>query len=632
MVFNIIMISLIIQSIANLIFRRKIEVLNCGIWGFYGTVAARKREFNWLKFDWMGAVNDERGGDACGRMVGTTLEHSNEFKKKKYNEFSRAYYPPKIPVNTKIILGHTRKMSLNYNKTGGIEYSQPILFFNEDGTNKVVGVHNGTIYNYKKMLESYKIPLNSLKYFNDTTKRFEMHEMNDSQSLVNLIGVHKKYEELINYQGGAAFAIYDYELDELILWSGSSKLTQYVKYDVRERPLHILKGPDFVWFSSLEDALLNINYDPDLEVEEVPENTLQRYKDGVLIESIEYDRSDSTQYEVFVFPKRNDDKFNLRFCPVCSGSGFSRYSECRRCDGSGFIEKVHFQPQLPLYVDNANELSSEILSKPPDIMEFKRLRYYINGNLAHGVYHLNMFGRNSKYKISAEDTNMDMQITKPYYFVFGCMMDDHSAWTKWSRKMKRIADLNASTAYKMAQDTKYPIYFQHLQKCYGAYVKDGFSGVVNALFSTKKYYFVNGNFARSELSMSPNNADHGKAMSDESFSRKIFDGTAKKNDNEDDQDKIIALPNSNFENDLPFDVDESANNNLSKEENGMYNDLVKRAMRNQIADILISLNDAKEDLFKFSDDEKVMEMNIMIEEWEDKLKRIETQYENGSDL
>ena len=129
--------------------------------------------FNWDKFNTLGLFNDERGGDACGRVVNDKVVWGVD-KVKKYVDLICEINNTPLRIKSNTVLGHCRKAS-----SGGKMdiYAQPVVLFKSDldmtkikDTHMISGlksmkdtdivfsgIHNGTIENYLDLAEKYGI-------------------------------------------------------------------------------------------------------------------------------------------------------------------------------------------------------------------------------------------------------------------------------------------------------------------------------------------------------------------------------------------------------------------------------------------------------------------------------------------
>lgn len=309
---NIIIIILLIHSLISFKLKPSLSVLYCGLFGFIGD---SPKKFNWDKFNILGAMNDIRGGDSCGRMVNNNLEYGND-KLSKYKDYVLAYNNP--PMNSLSAFGHTRKASSGGSRA---EYTQPIAIWSDDEifakkyetaprkwkkwadgmlekyeTFLAYSIaHNGTIHNYEEIASEYSIDHKGL---------------NDTTVLAHILFLHG-YEVLEKYQGSAALVIYDrfYE-DALFLYHGKSKRYEATKEADEERPLNIWqRDNNTIYFSSERFPLQFIGGKGD-EVFNLKYNTVFRVVGNIFITERKIDRSKAFQVKPW---KNSNNNINYNY-------------------------------------------------------------------------------------------------------------------------------------------------------------------------------------------------------------------------------------------------------------------------------------------------------------------------------
>src|SRR6056297_148055 len=288
---NIILGILLINLFIHYITKAPYTALNCGIWGFHGN---NNNNFSWNKFNILGIINDKQGGDATGRMIGKDYEHHNQKGSKTYTDFVSNILNPTYKDNN-IIFGHTRKTSYTAKGTDGIEYTQPYPIRDVAGEIIGMGMHNGTLYNSDDLKEEYEVP-EELEYYNED--EVIKHKPNDSQILLWTLLVKKDYSILENYNGSAALAWYDFRNEHLYLFRGESEASSYAGVKTEERPLYVLQETNNIWFSSEDKPLWIISQRKFPEINSIEPNTVLVYEKGILVDSIEIDRS-GKQYKPY---------------------------------------------------------------------------------------------------------------------------------------------------------------------------------------------------------------------------------------------------------------------------------------------------------------------------------------------
>lgn len=423
-VLNIVIISLILSIVLT---TPKVSQFNCGIFGFYGDM----KNFNWDKFNILGLSNESRGKDALG-IAGNTF--SVKYEDIKYGGFLKKFKLPTIGAGEKIVLGHVRTTSSMLTGNKGINYAQPIQM--ED----YLFAHNGTVYNQDNLRHKCEISDHAIK--ND-----EKIIMNDSMILSQIIK-KEKYDALKDYEGSAAFVYYDKTKDRLILWSGKSN--NFSGYLREERPLKLLKSEKYMWFSSVEDPLWYISED-DSEIDQIDYNKLLIFEGMNLIEEISIDRSNSFQNQQHK----------------------SDYTTHR----STYVAPVKpKQLSLPLPKEHVGQNKSKPNQKK-GVIEFDGEFYFLNGEKAHGMFHLDTMGTVYKSQ-NLDEAIFPWEVTQMYYFIHGYMIEDmwvesgevntddsyftaHQLFQKWNRKVgKKNKNFSGIRIMDFAKECcEYPIYY-----------------------------------------------------------------------------------------------------------------------------------------------------------------------------
>ena len=262
----------------------------CGIFGYLGSQSSR---FDLDKFNILGIYNDSRGKDSVG-FYAKTMEneyiHKGVTSEKLWVDFmiKRAQDLNGMRFeNPNVVLGHCRKASVG---AITIAQAQPVEVRDEDGNVVMVGIHNGTLLNYKELAEKYN---------------FEYpKEWTDSQIFINLI-YHNGFDLLKEYNGAGAFVFYFPDRGDVYIFKGYSRNYDYVNGQLsEERPLYMLTMNDHHYFSSIEDSLIAIsgNYmwqenekhelvsKKDVGIVNLDVNHLYHFNNGILLSKTEYDR------------------------------------------------------------------------------------------------------------------------------------------------------------------------------------------------------------------------------------------------------------------------------------------------------------------------------------------------------
>lgn len=207
--------------------------LACGI---FGQINKHKQgKFNFPAFTTLGIANDSRGGDSCGIFIDGKTEYGID-KTKLFVNFMDNSQLLKATKKCHIALGHCRKASVG---NIDLQRAQPVVIRNDKDEIEFVVIHNGTIYNYKKLAKKY-IP------------NVNIEGMSDSQVMTHIF-YHTGFDVLNYYCGGAVFVIVDYRSGEpeVYAFKGRSKMYYTSTNDTEERPFYFTITNQTFYFSSI---------------------------------------------------------------------------------------------------------------------------------------------------------------------------------------------------------------------------------------------------------------------------------------------------------------------------------------------------------------------------------------------
>jgi len=516
-------------------------IYGCGLFAFIGTDP--NKHFSWDKFNILGIYNDSRGGDACGRIVNNKVQWGIGTLK-KYADFAGTVNPVSQKVVSNIVLGHCRKAS-----SGGKEnqYAQPVVLHKKDlnmsrikdthmisALKKIKdddivfsGIHNGTIDNYTELAEQYKIPE-------------ENH--NDSRVLLSIL-FYGHYNVLTEYIGTAALVWHNHLLNKSYIYKGKSKTWNTIDTASEERPLYFWQVDDTNFYiSSIAESLKVIQTVKD-DIYEVKTNLLYKFKDGVHIRNERYDRSKCLQNKVYrnesynhnysniyvgnQLPFDNNSKYKDSFDHINRSYDDDYYRTMRgedmpwdkkRNDSStsteeNFVRKFYFKDtkkEFRISFEKNNSNSHKSFKKAI----YNKTRYWMNGNLMHGVYALSQGGI-----IPTNLTTQEMVLLKLYYFIEGVMLDGLQAYRAalkiHEEFVKDLYDVLLDIIYveemftfNMAKYSRFPVApllnLKYEEECYKPInsgtdlVKARFTGNYFPLFSSNRYYFKEGSLDKIE--------------------------------------------------------------------------------------------------------------------------------------
>lgn len=555
---NIILITLLISLFTQYIMKTPLTTLNCGLWGFFGE---NNNKFNWNKFNIIGLFNDKRGGDACGRSIGTKYFHYNDRNNKKYEDLLTNVLNPNYNDNN-IILGHTRKISVGVSGTDDIEFTQPYPFRDENDDIIGMGMHNGTLYNTDDLKRKYNLPIN-LKYI-DNDGKAKKHVLNDSQVLLYSVLVKKNYKILEEYNGSAVLVWYNFKENRLYLYKGFSKINKSSNFGIEERPLYIMQEKNNIWFSSIEKPLWIISQNRYPSIKEAKANTILIYEKGVLVDEISITRK-STQNKEYTSPS----------------VGFNNWYH---------TANNYRQNSLPSNFEK-DEMRIEDESIPfiKDNLIYGRGRYWVNNKKAHGIYHVKRTGDIAK--TACKDGTI-WQRTKPFYFIEGVMIENHSAFQALIREYNTIHKNKVEDFLleKVLEFAEYPVHR------YNNFIQDMsvwdnnsqrgryYTGTIHPLFSAKRYTFKLGDLEQIDSSQY-------KMPSEEYYSPKPVpddDNTLGKSEED------FTIKSNIYLEKLPFDTDDDDMEEMEEE-------LAKTEVLCELSNVLSSISTCKNSIAIYSD-------------------------------
>lgn len=352
----------------------------CGIFMYVGPKDITKNAFEKVinTFKILGVYNDTRGGDNVGIFINNEVHKNKSYTEVTFKKFAEKNYElfnfKDKEIVTSTIIGHSRKGSVG-GKTLTDAHPFEIQTHNGD---TLVGVHNGTISNWKELLLKYQI-----------TEKLT----NDSHAIYTIIAKTGNYDVLKEYIGAGTF-VWTYKSDpqKVFIYKGSSKVSNYITDPLKaeeERPLFFYfdKKNKCHFFSSMQDSLSLIFPEP--EVKSLQCNKIWILENGLATKDsfIEMDRSNSYQkfYETATkthkYQEDDDIYGNVYGFGVTRGNKHNnhKHSSNITVDAKNAINTpvsaVHLDKnQKPIV---ANHIYTE------------NFRYMANGVVANGIYLVN---------------------------------------------------------------------------------------------------------------------------------------------------------------------------------------------------------------------------------------------------
>jgi len=372
MIISIILILLAIDTLGKIIFGVKENQLNCGIFAWAGKST---KKFNKQKLDILGIMNETRGTDSCGITVDGDI-YLGVDKEKAYRDFlSNIDYDK--PINFPVVIGHTRKSTVGANT---MDNAHPFGFgFNNDGFS-FIGVHNGSLLNYKDLAKDFNVDeVQTLSKGNTRNKI-------DSEILLECIYKNSNYKVLSKYNGAAALVFTDTrEPNVIYCYHGASKKYNTDKGDViyQERPLFYYKETrNSLYISSIEDSLIAIGGNPDT-IGEFSHNVVYRIVDGNVEKATKFSISRKNCHHLKTYRYQNYHQNYGRTYPnydACSGYDTINFDKSKGTSTN--ISSSSLSDKKNIY----NEKTLKDLKDYKGKVYFNKLRYWRNGHTITGVY------------------------------------------------------------------------------------------------------------------------------------------------------------------------------------------------------------------------------------------------------
>jgi len=270
---TIITIYLLVQLLFSFIFKRDHSMTFCGIWGISAIKAPTPVQLNMIrmKIAILGLYNQSRGEHGCGFFVnGSIYKGHNDTEVKLdtrlFSSYIANYELPLIDITKgNLMICHARQAT---HGAQTVENNHPfyIKSVSGDEKNDMIIVHNGRIENIWELCRVNDI--DHIKIHVDS-KALGM--------LIDKVGV----EILEKYKGAAALVwTKKGQPNSLYLYHGATRKTPKGEL-YEERPMHYMKTPEGIYFSSMASALESIRENRQ-KVETLEYNTIFRVTNGVI--------------------------------------------------------------------------------------------------------------------------------------------------------------------------------------------------------------------------------------------------------------------------------------------------------------------------------------------------------------
>ena len=277
----------------------------CGIFAYQSKNIDKT---NWKEvianFKILGLYNDTRGGDNIGFYVNNKIYKNKTYLEKTtktYLEKNNDLFNFDKPV-TSLLLGHSRKGSV-----GGKDLNNAHPFEIEIENDTLIGVHNGTIKNWKDLLKQYNLENNKITV--------------DSEAIFTILANNKNDYSVFEKYDGAGTFIWFYESDPstLYLFKGASKVYKTSISVTEERPLFYYEDEEGSYFSSIKDSLLIIATDKE-KVNNITTNIVYAIKNNIII-------SEKIVNRTGIFFESQTHSYFTSNTPINNGKHINSYTE-----------------------------------------------------------------------------------------------------------------------------------------------------------------------------------------------------------------------------------------------------------------------------------------------------------------
>lgn len=602
---KLILLLLLIDQILKLYIKPKYNKLYCGLFGWVGdNMESYNRELVHMKLSYLGQYNMTRGKDSSGlyydmKVLKALLPFDKFAENGKVSSF--------VVENNPVILGHARKASVG---DVTIKNTQPLMSLTNKDSFKFVITHNGTILNYKELASSYKL-------------NFKIKdEYSDSRILGELL-YEKGWDILKDYIGTAAFVYIEApNLDTVYMFKGKSPTYLNGNYENEERPLYIMKEDGGFYYSSIESSLKAVRLREDTEIVDLPQNIIFKISKGNIQEEYTVDRSKSGQKE----PIYN----NTRSFPTLHNDYNSYYKNC-----------VYGYSR-----DNNYESFSELPKETCECIDkiyFSKGRYYINGYLTEGIFHVDEYG--NTYTRAIKEFH-----TKPYAFIQGVLLKKSSIYQAAFEKLKEGVDEQTLQHTLLVNDwVEYP--FDRMDTKYGDTKHSSnnivkyFSGEITPIFHNKTYKIDYGSIKNITTNTNFKWPIHYECIEDLNLNESVDTDSEDvcpicKGLGETFYPDINTLnvcdacngtgsikKSNNTDEDSPFNENV---NSLSTVDN--FDDwILVYSLQRILTDLDANIQQAKSDLIEFMPDEYVIAVNNKLNEMQEYISNCQTELQDAED-
>jgi len=344
----------------------------CGIFGWAGK---NPNKFEKSKFDVLGIFNVSRGKHSCGISVDGDIIIGIDDNKIYTDFIYKTGYdsPRKLPY----AIGHTRHATYgSHNIYNAHPFGYGDITKNDNRIYEFIGVHNGSLEDYRDLATSRKIDISVETKINENS--YSYRTKIDSEILLECIYKDKNFKVLSEYTGAAALIfINTNEPNVIYCYHGKSKEDNWVNSKiVEERPLYYYKETkNSLYISSIPESLTAIGA-TDKSLGEFEHNTVYKITDGDISNAVKIKINRTDRFQKKLYHQNNLVQNNCNFDSTpksevnIENKAYKKNKKISKIVNSNeniYDEKV-----------DQNAFGNKIY--------FESLRYYRTGHLINGVY------------------------------------------------------------------------------------------------------------------------------------------------------------------------------------------------------------------------------------------------------
>lgn len=478
---NLLIFSILSAIIIAMTFRLNTNMFYCGIAAFNGPRKLPEHVWRQVHANMrlLAVAMDKRGRDNCGFLMDGQVYHGDSTEK-EFKDFlpNVIMHPPK---HSSTIMMHARKSSVG---GFGVENTHPFKINETDDGFEMAGVHNGTISNWKDLLDDANLNPDDYKV-----------DSNAVMAIINQQRKDEKYLVLEKYEGLAVFCWYfSDEPESLYFFKGASKEYNTSKTE-EERPLWIYFDDysEGVYLCSEKNPLLWIA-DKKENVQHIRVNKVFKFTNGRCDDDFkiqEINRTNNTRKKPIASTYRHRHNIGV----------YSRANTPNNSSSNMSVAHINKQKNLQKYKSAVSKRLEKLQSGEglTDIKPFPRdyykatiyrdhNLYWRNGHVVKGIWLIDEYGRmtwKSPEKLVLSSTEKGSL----YYFVDGLMLRDYGAWKKFTTDEFLTYDLELSYNVRFP----IPVQLEGDDKKYFYWNGKKAEGIFVPVFGDKRRYnFVDG--------------------------------------------------------------------------------------------------------------------------------------------